>query len=542
MLVYANYLSLERVTSSNEIFRSIGGWLKEQLGFGLRPETLKRRGQHKGQGEYSKSWLRIYATPDGTPEFYAWVLKIPDNSVRGRQWITELGLRISGDLVDLSCVVKTDEISTLVVQQPMASQPRVIRYFLNNVSESNCGSFAPSVPGRELKVVGQSEDSYRGLLAEIEHESRDSPLIIISPRADGEYLVHPSKLQERVFGLAQVVRVSEDFHSGEMENAIGQRWSAWDGAINLIRPQNASGIIPNSLFLSEEIESWGKSQHEKLSRLLATVTANTNIPRLRKRISPEGVAQIAMRRYLQNLHHRAAETTASNYQAQLEKLTEDVKDGEAFIADLDSYSDDLKEQNENLESSLEEARNTVSQKEFEIHGLKARLKDAGQQKNGQSEIAFLVELVRKKDQPSPTQCLQVVQSLYGDRCTILNTGWQSASKMNRFVRGSKLLDLLVRLVTDYREALLQGGDSQARHCFGPKEFAATESQTILSNKDLARARTFEYGGELVQMFRHLKIGIVDDKTKTIRVHFHWDSCAQKIVIGHCGAHLPIPSQ
>ena len=542
MLVYANFLSLEEVTSSNEVFRSIGGWLKEQLGFGLHPDTLKRRGQHKGQGEYAKSWLRIYATPDGTPEYYAWVLKIPDNSVRGRQWITELGLRISGDLLDLSCVVKTDEISTLVVQQPMASQPRVIRYILKNVSESNCGTFAPSVPGRKLKIVGHFEDSYRGLLAEIEHESRNCPLILVSPRSDGEYLVDPGELQERVFGLAQVVRVSEDFHSVEMENALGQRWSAWDGAINLIRPQNASGVISNSLFLSDAIESWGKSPHEQLSRLLAMVTANTNIPRLRKRISPEGVAQIAMRRYLQNLHHRAAETTASNYQAQLEELTEDVKDGEVFIADLDSYSDDLKEENENLESSLEEVHSALSQKEYEIQGLKAQLKDAGQQKNDQSEIALLVDLARKKNQPSPTQCLQVAQGFYGDRCTVLNTGWQSASKMSRFAHGQKLLDLLVRLVTDYREALLQGGDNQARHCFGPKEFAATESQTILSNKDLARARTFEYEGELVPMFRHLKIGIADDQTKTIRVHFHWDSLARKIVIGHCGAHLPIPSQ
>lgn len=542
MLVYANFLSLEEVTSSDEIFRSIGGWLKEQLGFGLHPETLKRRGQHQGRGEYSKSWLRVYATPHGTPEYYAWVLKIPDNSVRGRQWITELGLRISGDQLDLSCVVKTDEISTLVVQQPMASQPRVVRYILKNVSESNCGHFAPTVPGRKLKVVGQLEDSYRGLLAEIEHESRENPLILVSPRSDGAYLVDPNELQERVFGLAQVVRVAEDFHSVEMANALGQRWSAWDGAINLIRPQNASGRIPNSLFLSEAIESWGRSSHEKLSHLLATVTFNTNIPRLRKRISPEGVAQVAMRRYLQNLHYRAAETTASNYQAQLEKLTEDVKDGEAFIADLDSYSDDLKEENENLESSLEEVRNALSQKEYEIQGLKEQLKDAWQQKNDQTEIALVVDLARKKSQPSPKQCLQVVQGLYGDRCTVLDTGWQSALKASRFAHGRRLLDLLVRLVTEYRDALLQGGDSHARHCFGPKEFAATESETIVSNRDLARARTFEYDGELVQMFRHLKIGIADDRTRTIRVHFHWDSRAQKIIIGHCGAHLPIPSQ
>jgi hypothetical protein len=39
------------------------------------------------------------------------------------------------------------------------------------------------------------------------------------------------------------------------------------------------------------------------------------------------------------------------------------------------------------------------------------------------------------------------------------------------------------------------------------------------------------------MLRHLKIGVGDDLTKTIRVHFHWDADREKIVIGHCGEHL-----
>jgi len=45
----------------------------------------------------------------------------------------------------------------------------------------------------------------------------------------------------------------------------------------------------------------------------------------------------------------------------------------------------------------------------------------------------------------------------------------------------------------------------------------------------------------VEMFRHLKIGIADDPTQTIRVHFHWDATRRKIVIGHCGEHLPVAS-
>ncbi len=61
----------------------------------------------------------------------------------------------------------------------------------------------------------------------------------------------------------------------------------------------------------------------------------------------------------------------------------------------------------------------------------------------------------------------------------------------------------------------------------------------MGNQAMRRLRTFAYEGEQVEMFRHLKIGIEANVSKTIRVHFHWDSERGKIVIGYCGEHLPV---
>ena len=102
--------------------------------------------------------------------------------------------------------------------------------------------------------------------------------------------------------------------------------------------------------------------------------------------------------------------------------------------------------------------------------------------------------------------------------------------------------MLIRLVTDYRYALMNSGDSQARKCFATNEFAATESDTVVGNKDALATRTFVYNGESVPMLRHLKIGIDDDESRTIRVHFYWDSSKKRIVIGYCGVHLPLPGR
>ena len=86
------------------------------------------------------------------------------------------------------------------------------------------------------------------------------------------------------------------------------------------------------------------------------------------------------------------------------------------------------------------------------------------------------------------------------------------------------------------------GDVEARKCFSPSEFAATESELAIKNRALKRARTFEYNGQSVEMFSHLKIGVADDKVKTIRVHLLLDAKAQKIIVGYCGPHLPVATR
>ena len=114
--------------------------------------------------------------------------------------------------------------------------------------------------------------------------------------------------------------------------------------------------------------------------------------------------------------------------------------------------------------------------------------------------------------------------------------------MTRFIHGRNLLDLLVRLVTNYRDGLIAGGDNKARVVFGRGQYAAKESETVMANKDMRRQRTFDYGGTQVEMFRHLKIGVEADPMRTIRVHFYWDADRERIVVGYCGEHLPISSR
>ena len=93
MLVYANHFSFQGADAEEAIYKAVGGWLKEQLGFGLHPGQMRQEGKFNGYQGEKRSWLRVYATDEDELTLYAWVLKHPDDNVRGRQWVTELGFK-----------------------------------------------------------------------------------------------------------------------------------------------------------------------------------------------------------------------------------------------------------------------------------------------------------------------------------------------------------------------------------------------------------------------------------------------------------------
>ncbi len=535
MLVYANHLTFEGAGAEEAIFKAIGGWLKERLGYGLHPDKLRQEGEYNHYQDDSRSWLRIYATDDDEPSLYAWVLRHPDETVHGRQWITELGLKIYKGSIEFSCIVKTEEHSTLIASPVMASRPRVVGYVANNIHRAGDADFAPSVSGVEVKAAGEDENSYRALLGEMEREGRNCPIVLVSPTREGTYLLDVTDLQRKLVGLAQVVEISQEFNSYEMVEVMGQRYSAWNGAVNILYTRARTGVIRNSLFLSEDILAWGNTQHERVTQLLAWVTNHTNTRRQRDRIRPEGVVQLALRRRLQAIRVRGDQLAASQVQEELGKILE-------WTTTLEEDNNQIASELSAITEDLNEARDEIREQRYANQALKSQLEDAGGERSGTFDVETLLKLVCSSKSPSPLDCLDVIEDLYGAECIVLESARDSARSTDHFVYGRRLLDMLRRLVTEYRNKMIQGSDSEARKVFGKNEYAAKESETVMENKAMRRQRTFEYEAHQIEMFRHLKMGVDDNATKTIRVHFHWDSEREKIVIGYCGKHLPISSR
>lgn len=154
------------------------------------------------------------------------------------------------------------------------------------------------------------------------------------------------------------------------------------------------------------------------------------------------------------------------------------------------------------------------------------------------DLRSAIRCVLKSDGLTPEHCLAVLVTAYPKNVHVLSTAVKSARDSRNFKYGQDLLELLLTLVTSYRDALVaRKGDVVAHKVFGKNDYAAVESDTVEKNAEAKKARTFSYGGRELLMLKHLKIGGKDSIEETIRVHFEWDAQKELVVIGHCGEHL-----
>lgn len=218
---------------------------------------------------------------------------------------------------------------------------------------------------------------------------------------------------------------------------------------------------------------------------------------------------------------------------------------EQGLGELTEANEELKSQVEKLELDRMQLEDDKQELESDLRAERYKNRSLLQADNGSVEVSpersLLIDFATRADDPTPKECLEFIEQLYPQRVEVLETAYASARDRDQFHQGRRLLDLLNRLVTKFVEEMEAGGDDLARQCFTNAEYSANESESTQNNVDMRRRRTFDYNGKEITMWRHLKIGVADDKRRSIRVYFEWLPDEHKVVIGHCGEHLPIIS-
>lgn len=535
MLIYVNQFNLVGENRDEMAFRSIAGWLKKVTKRHFTIDELKSGSEFVAEN----MMVRTYNAVQFEPALYSVLLTHPDSKVRGRQWVTEIGIKSEQHYSTVSILLETIDVSTQVKDIPSTTRPGLVGFLQKNARLDK------DTIGQSVRRFKNYSDDYKALSAEIERAERTYPIVLVSNGENNKALINPIKLQEQLIGLAQVVCTNDEIDSWEMERILSRSYSAWGGAINIIFPSKGRSFCYSNLLLSNQIQTWLEEGTNVNHQILSIITHTTNGYNKKKHFKPTDVRakrQKDQRVYLKQKFEQLADN--NEYKSLAEEAFEQLEEQGFVIEKLKEEHQqqiyELEEMYLDLQEKLDNEEKEKNKLSYRIEDLNFRLNESGFQTQSNDILspqdiidAICINL-------TPEICLKLTQQLYPNRAIVLESAYVSARDSVRFKNSPKLLNYLSKLVTDYLDTVQDGGDSKAKTIFG-KAFSANESDTVEKNPKLAKLRVFKYRNSEIAMFKHIRIGTSRNPEETIRIHFHVDLERNAIVIGYCGEHLPISS-
>jgi hypothetical protein len=532
MLVYGSSFKFESDGGPKKIIDCIARW----AGFRAQRSAIDSNKLAKGINELRLKdgcSLTSRVTVDAAglptyPYFFCAQLSHGDNQVPGRRWMTEIGMRQDSPDDEIFCtiLVKTDEISARVTAPIQTTRPKIVEQLTQLCRPSG---FTPG-----LKVKSLDESSAKAFLHEVERSDRYWPMVIISSSRDGKYPVTPDRIRSLLVGIADVVEVSNEADTFQIEKILGRRYGAWGGAINIVfqpRVGERGSFCETVMYRPNELSELEDDGRLIETEILTAVTHRTNLPASWRHISLERVTQAAFRSQLTKAILGAKQNDETAEYAEL-----------LVVADAELNSKE--QQIASLRADVEDREGQISMLNAKIEGLKYSLSGQQTATNSSNDDMSVLGPLRNAigasitDDPTLENSLKVISMLFSDRVIVLDTAFDSAqdSDEESFKYGSRAYGHLWKLSTVYWQSLADGlGDQHAKMAFGHKTFAQNEGEALTSEGK--KRRTFIYRDKEYLMEKHLKIGVKDSSSETLRIHFEWLAEEQRLLIGHCGKHL-----
>ena len=399
MLIYCNQLEIENENGFEDVFGSIAGWLKIVTKRHFTLEELI-----SGEDfEVDRMWVRTYKADATEPKLYSVLFSNPDSTVYGRQWITEIGVRVEeGKPIFFTLLLETSDVSTQVKDIPITTKPRVVNFL-----RKNC-KFSASTRGLQFKNLSTDESNLKAFLYEIDDSSRKIPLVLLSHGFDGETYVNPKTLQDHLLGLAQVVVCSPESDKWLMERALTNRYSAWGGTINIIYPLFGRDVCRNKLFITKDLDELISKNVNINLELLSHITHFSNAFRKRHHFFPYDVRakRIAdQRKHLKKLFEDKGE--GQNYEALLEEAFAQIEEHEIV---LEKMKEKHSKQVEEEQYHVIDLEDQLSDKDKELRRIKYHLDNKPSVNSASKRFIDAPLLFNTIKNPTPENCLLI--SLY----------------------------------------------------------------------------------------------------------------------------------
>ncbi|YCO01528.1 hypothetical protein ACB087_01115 [Vibrio sp. VNB-15] len=345
MLVYVNNFELSGTNATERALQSVCGWIKFKTKEEFDVDTLKTGCNCK----FDNITVRTFCAVALEPKMYSVLLTHPDHEIKGRHWETEIGIKEEDGITKFSIQLKVNDISTQVRGTVVTTRPLVVKYL------SDSRLLKRDTVGLKVNFLNTTDD-IRALKWEIFRPERDFPLVLVSKNK----FIHNIGLQQQLLGLAQVVVFPEETDDGFMESVLTKRYSAWGGAVNIVRPLFGGEVPRNSLILSEQIDNWKRDGVHILHELLSLVTHTTNGRYRKEHFSPTDVRakrqkdqRIALTRKVSSLTEdsdykqlleeamQELDRQQETSNAEIEKLTTNLTDTESMYFDAETDKEEL---------------------------------------------------------------------------------------------------------------------------------------------------------------------------------------------------------
>ena len=120
------------------------------------------------------------------------------------------------------------------------------------------------------------------------------------------------------------------------------------------------------------------------------------------------------------------------------------------LAELTEQLSEYQVSNEALELTLIEVEDRSQDLEKRLRTKRFYSQDRGDsssQPNDESVIKEILKVAASNSEPTPKECLELIQAAFPEKVLVLDSAVESAHEVSNFQQGKRLLDMLVRLVT-----------------------------------------------------------------------------------------------
>ncbi|MCL2673097.1 MAG: hypothetical protein FWF01_01760 [Alphaproteobacteria bacterium] len=459
-----------------------------------------------------------------------------------RNWITEIGFKqerpFHAQVSFLTYYVNRPDYIGSRLAEPPKSVPGIVKSFLGNGVNFACQAGTQDLP---LAPIRLDIDGIASFVSRMHDKERGCPLILVGCYKNDEdgltTLVDPAELARNTCGNAVVYHMDSMDVESQLRDRLPFKYRCINDSIRVYMPrldtERTKDHYRHRFLTRKDFEGCDSPSKEVINMLRPAISEN--IPQYNNLI-------------------RMADTEQRHKQA---KFAEGIKaeSNEAVDSFINEFISNQEEENKRLVEEKDYYLDEAAKNEEEIGKLKGKLQQVHAEKkkleqqpdaNHKQLTPKLLEML-KKSQTTANGVVNVMLEMYPDKLAFTERGMDSLEHHCQ-TNPELLWDCLHAMANELHD-LYSSPDSkdieaQFNSQAGGLRLALSEGKQTHKDKKLMALRNdvFKDGENEKPIFiePHVKYGNKDG-WDSVRVYYDWvkcDSGCYKLVIGHCGDHLP----